>query len=76
MDIQDKVVNGGKGPQPNTRKNRQLIQDYEAGVPTFVLVSKYGISRQRIDQIREQYGVPARPRSSIKSSKSQGGVKK
>lgn len=45
------LVNSGKGPQPNTERNLQLLQDYEVGITVDDLVIKYRISATRIYNI-------------------------
>lgn len=45
------LVNSGKGPQPNTERNLQLLQDYEVGMPMDDMIIKYRISATRIYNI-------------------------
>ncbi len=56
----NKLINGGKGTQPNYERNDKLVRDYLALPPNssiIELVSKYKISAVRIYQILNQAGI-------------------
>lgn len=45
----------GTAPKEKTERNQQLIADYESGMGTVKLVSKYRITPQRIYQIVKSF---------------------
>lgn len=47
-----------KVPQRDKQRDKDLIQDYKLGLPTYKLNAKYGISSTRIYQILDHYEVP------------------
>lgn len=53
----DKVVNSGKGPQPDTERNENIVRDYLAGVSIKEISAEYIISPPRVYKILARMGV-------------------
>ena len=55
------IINNGKGSQPKTKRNRDLIADYElvkkGELKMANLIGKYEISGNRIKEILKNNGV-------------------
>jgi hypothetical protein len=61
-------VNKGQGPQPKVDRDKKLIEDYKADVPTYKICATYKISPKRMYEILDRWGV-ARNRKPIKKTK-------
>lgn len=55
---QNKVVNKGRGPQPEVERNQKIANDYQANRPIYEMVAEYKMSPKRIYEILDKLGVP------------------
>jgi Mor family transcriptional regulator len=55
---QNKVVNKGRGPQPEVKRNKKIAEDYKVGRPIYEMVAEYKMSPKRIYEILDKLGVP------------------
>lgn len=51
-------VNKGQGPQPKVSRDKKLIKEYKADVPTYKICAKYKMSPKRMYEILDRWGVP------------------
>jgi hypothetical protein len=51
------IVNNGKGSQPKTERNMQILADYKNHIPVPEMVAIYGVSATVIYSVLARYGM-------------------
>lgn len=64
-----KVINKGMGTQPKYDRNKEMMDRYVKGVPMLTLQIDYGISAQRIHEIRRSMKIPPVSPKKVKKHK-------